>query len=493
MTATATVADPRGTVRAGPAHGHPRRPEGACTIAAMRSPSDLARLFDGRLDGSGDAARPLTALATDSREVLAGGAFIALRGEADDGHRFVAAAAERGAALAVVDAAWSAPEGAAAPPLLLRVDDTAAALRRACETVLRETGAHVVGITGSVGKTTGKELIARLLTGSVEVAWTPGNLNTWTGIPLTVLSLDGPCDAFVCEMAMSARGEIRDLCAFTHPRTGVLLNVGVSHIELLGSQEAIADAKAELLDALPPDGLAVLNADDEHVRRVASRSAAAPVWFGMRSPDAQYTARDVVSRGIDGTTFTLCTPEGEAPVHMRVPGTHVAVDALAAAAVAAHLGVTLAQIAERLEAFEAPVQRGRILTGVRGARIYDDSYNSAPQSLAAALDTLGATPAKRRIAVLGDMLELGSHGPMAHRQAGRHAAQVATTLIAVGDQAFTTVAAALAAGMDPEEAMQARSVEEAIEMARARCDADTAVLVKASHGLHLERVVEALT
>jgi UDP-N-acetylmuramoyl-tripeptide--D-alanyl-D-alanine ligase len=200
----------------------------------------------------------------------------------------------------------------------------------------------------------------------------------------------------------------------------------------------------------------------------------------------------VAARGIDGTGFTLVGPDGSAPAQLRVPGTHVVVDALAAAAVAAQFGIGVAEVAERLAGFEAPPQRGRIHQGLNGARIYDDSYNSSPTSLAAALDTLGATSAKRRVAVLGDMLELGSHTAMSHRQAGRHAAQVATTLIAVGDQAYTTVAAALAAGMDPEEAFAARSVEEAIEVARTRCDGDAAVLVKASHGMHLENVVEAL-
>jgi UDP-N-acetylmuramoyl-tripeptide--D-alanyl-D-alanine ligase len=458
----------------------------------MHSPSDLARLFGGRLEGTGDAAEPLAGLATDSREVVAGGGFVALRGESDDGHRFVAAAASQGALLAVVDAAWTPPAEAAVPPLLLRVADTAAALRSACERRLAELGAHVVGVTGSVGKTTGKELIATVLDGSVRVGRTPGNLNTWTGIPLAVLGLEAPVDVFVGEMAMSARGEIRDLCAFTHPRTGVLLNVGVSHIELLGSQEAIADAKAELLEALPADGLAVLDGDDAQVRRVSSRSSAHVVWFGLQSPDAQFRAADVVARGIDGTSFTLVGPDSSATVQLRVPGTHVVLDALAAAAVASRFGVGVAEVAQRLAGFEAPPQRGRVLVGLRGARIYDDSYNSAPNSLAGALDTLGATRAKRRVAVLGDMLELGSHTGMAHRMAGRHAAQVATTLIAVGEQAYPTVAAALAAGMEPEEAFAARSVEHAIEIARSCCDGDTAVLVKASHGMHLERVVEGL-
>jgi len=461
------------------------------TIGAMHSPTDLARLFGGRLDGGGERDRPLAGLSSDSREVVPGGGFVALRGESDDGHRFVGAATAAGAALAVVDEAFTAPpEGA--PPLLLRVPDTAAALRAACERHLLELGCHVVGITGSAGKTTGKELCALVLGGSLRVARTPGNLNTWTGIPLSALALEAPLDVFVCEMAMSAPGEIRDLTTFTHPRTGVLLNVGLSHIELLGSQEAIADAKAELLEALPENGLAVCNADDEQVRRVTQRTRARVAWFGMNAAEAQFRAVDVDARGIDGTTFTLVGPDGSAPARLRVPGAHVVVDALAAAAVASEFGIGVAEVARRLEEFEAPPQRGRVVRGVRGARIYDDSYNSSPASLEAALRTLGATRAKRRIAVLGDMLELGSYTAMAHRQAGRQASQFATTLIAVGEQAFTTVAAALAAGMAPEEAFAARSVEHAVEIARARCDSDTAVLVKASHGAALERVVEAL-
>ena len=471
-----------------------RDPVGASpldTIAAMHSPTDLARLFGGRLDGTGDRARPLAALGSDSREVVPGGGFVALRGEADDGHRFIGAATAAGAALAVVAEDWPAPpEGA--PPLLLRVPDTAAALRRAAEAWLAELGCHVVGVTGSVGKTTAKELCALLLGGRLHVEKTPGNLNTWTGVPLSVLALQPPVDAFVCEMAMTARGEIRDLASFTHPRTGMLLNVGVSHIELLGSQEAIADAKAELLEALPADGVAVCNADDEHVRRVAARTPARIVWFGMESPDAQVRATGVQAKGIDGTSFTLHTTDGSAPAHLKVPGTHVVVDALAAAAVAGQFGIGVAEIAERLAQFEAPPQRGRVLAGCNGARIYDDSYNSSPQSLAAALDTLAATAVKHRVAVLGDMLELGSHTAMAHRQAGRHAARVAETLIAVGDNAYTVVSAALAAGMEPEHAFAARSVDEATRIAREHCDADTAVLVKASHGVALERIVEAL-
>lgn len=461
------------------------------TMTAMHSPSDLARLFGGRLEGSGDPARALAGLATDSREVVPGGGFVAVRGTADDGHRFVGAATAAGAALAVVAEDWTAPpEGA--PPLLLRVADTAAALRAACERRLAELGCHVVGITGSVGKTTAKELCAHVLQGSVRVARTPGNLNTWTGIPLTVLGLEPPVDAFVCEMAMSARGEIGDLCSFTHPRTGVLLNVGVAHIELLGSQEAIADAKAELLEALPDDGVAVCNADDEHVCRVSARTRAAVQWFGVQSPDATFRAAGVRGEGIDGTRFTLIGPDGSAPAQLRVPGTHVVMDALAAAAVASSLGIGVAQVAERLQSFESPPQRGRVLRGAGGARIYDDSYNSSPQSLQAALETLGATKAKRRMAVLGDMLELGAHTGMAHRTAGRQAAALATTLIAVGDQAYTMFSAALAAGMEPEECFAVGSVEDAVRIARERCDADTAVLVKASHGMALERVVAGL-
>jgi UDP-N-acetylmuramoyl-tripeptide--D-alanyl-D-alanine ligase len=453
----------------------------------LLTPADLARLVAGRLEGAGEPSAPLASIETDSRKVRPGAAFVALPGERMDGHAYVAAAAAAGAALAVV--AEGRELCGAQPPLLLRVPDTAAALRRACRARLDELGCTVVGVTGSVGKTTAKELCALALDGLA--AATPGNLNTWTGIPLSVLALIPPVGVFVAEMAMSARGEIRDLCGFTRPRTGVLLNVGLSHVELLGSLAAIAEAKAELLESLPADGAAVCNADDPEVRRVAARSPAPVTWFGLDSA-AEYRAVDVVDAGLEGMRCRLVGPDGSAPLRLRVPGLHTVRNACAAAAVAGRHGVGIAETAERLAAFEAPPQRGVVSRGVEGAMILDDSYNASPASVAAALAVLAGSGAARRLAVLGDMLELGDHAADAHAEAGRQAARAATALIAVGEHAPLMVEAAVEAGMPRESATVAGDVDEAARLARAQCATGTVVLVKASHGVALERVVEQL-
>ncbi len=459
------------------------------TISAMRlTPADLARLFGGRLEGAGEPSAPLAAIETNSRRVGPGAAFVALPGEQLDGHAYVAAAAAAGAALAVVDEGRALPDGH--PPLLLRVPDTALALRRACTARLAELGCAVVGVTGSVGKTSAKELCALAL-GGRDAAATPGNLNTWTGIPLSVLALTPPVAIFVAEMAMSAPGEIRDLCAFTRPTTGVVLNVGLSHVELLGSVAAIADAKAELLESLPASGAAVCNADDPEVRRIAARSPAPVTWFGLDA-DADYRAVDIESQRLAGSTCRLVGPDGSALLRLRVPGLHTVRNACAAAAVAGRHGVGIAEAAERLAAFEAPPQRGVTIRGAGGATILDDSYNASPASLAAALEVLAQSGAPRRVAVLGDMLELGDHAGPAHAEAGRQAARAATALIAVGEHALLMVEAAVAAGMPGDRARVAGDVEEAARLARAECDACTVVLVKASHGAALERVVESL-
>jgi len=461
------------------------------TMEAMAlTATELARLTGGRLDGAAPLG-PLPGLVADSRELTAGGAFWALRGEQADGHAFVADAAARGASLAVVDERWPATPGAR-PAALLRVDDTTAALRRSCSARLAELGCTVVAVTGSVGKTTAKELIAHVLGGRLRAGRTAGNLNTWTGVPLSVLRLEAPLDVFVAELAMTAPGEIAALAAMTHPRLGVLLNVGLSHLELLGSPEAIAAAKAELLAALPADGAAVCNADDPVVRRLAASSPAPVRWFGLDAADAAFTARDIRADGLRGSRFTLCVPSGSLPAELPVPGRHLVLAACAAVAVADALGVDLAAAAERLSSFVAPPQRGVVRVGARGATVYDDSYNSAPASLAAAFEVLASSGAARRVAVIGDMLELGEETVTAHEGAGREAAAAATVLIAVGEQAGRMVAAAVAAGLPAERAHVAADVDEAAMLALAECSPQTAVLVKASHGVALERVVARL-
>ncbi len=449
----------------------------------------LARLLGGRLEAAEGAGLDVTGLLSNSRAVTHGSGFVALPGERMDGHAFVAEAAHRGAVLAVVGEGFAA--GPEAPPLLIRVPDTARALRAACRRRIEELGCAVVGVTGSVGKTTAKEMCALALAGR-PTARTPGNLNTWTQIPLFVLGLEPPVERLVVEMAMTAPGEIADLASFTAPRVGLLLNIGLAHIGRLGSEEAIALAKAELLDALPPEGTAVLNADDERVVDVASRSRAPVAWFGIVSPTAAWRLEDIEPGGLLGGRAWLVGPDGRAELRLRVPGRHLMVDAAAAAAVAAACGVGIAEAAERLGEFTAADHRGRVIPGRSGSTIIDDAYNSSPKSLAAALEVLAGSGAPRRLAIIGDMLELGERTQAAHRAAGRLAAGAATLLIAVGDQGGTVGAAAVAAGLPASAVAYARDADGAADLAGSRLEPGTVVLVKASRGLGLDRVVERL-
>ncbi|MGO8686939.1 MAG: UDP-N-acetylmuramoyl-tripeptide--D-alanyl-D-alanine ligase [Candidatus Dormibacteria bacterium] len=449
----------------------------------------LADLLGGRLEAPPGARLDIPDLASDSRLVVPGGGFIALPGEEMDGHAFVADAARRGAALAVVGEGFGAGPGA--PPLLIRVADPAAALRAAGSRRLAELGATVVGVTGSVGKTTAKEMCALALSGR-PTARTLGNLNTWTQIPLQILKLEPPVERLVVEMGMTAPGEIADLAGFTHPRVGLLLNVGQAHIGRLGSEEAIADAKAELLDALPADGVAILNADDPRVVRLEGRSRAPVRWFGEASPAAAWRIQDVEAGGVLEIRATLVAPDGRARLRLRAPGRHLLLDAVAAVAVAAALGVGIVEAAGRLGEFAPAEHRGRILPGRAGSTLIDDSYNSSPSSLAAALTVLRESGAPERLAIIGDMLELGDRTVAAHREAGRRAAAAATRLIAVGGQAGIVAGSAVAAGMPRAAVQQAEDAERAADLAVPHLGPETVVLVKASRGIGLDEAVERL-
>ena len=460
-----------------------------CDHPAVLRTDTLADLLGGRLEAPPGARLEIPDLVSDSRLVIPGGGFVALPGEEMDGHAFVADAARRGAALAVVGEGFDG--GSETPPQLIRVGDTATALRTAGERRLAQLGATVVGVTGSVGKTTAKEMCALALAGR-PTARTPGNLNTWTQIPLLILKLEPPVERLVVEMGMTAPGEIADLAAFTHPAVGLLLNVGQAHIGRLGSEEAIADAKAELLDALPADGAAVLNADDPRVVQLEARTRAPIRWFGEASRAAAWRVEDVEAGGVLGSRATLVGPDGRAPLELRAPGRHLLLDAVAAAAVASALGVGIVEAAGRLGEFAPAEHRGRILPGRGGSTLIDDSYNSSPTSLSAALEVLRESGAPERLAIIGDMLELGDRTLASHREAGRRAAAAATRLIAVGGQAEIVAGSAVAAGMPRAAVEQAEDAERAADLAVGLLHPGTVVLVKASRGIGLEEVVERL-
>jgi UDP-N-acetylmuramoyl-tripeptide--D-alanyl-D-alanine ligase len=437
------------------------------------------------LSGSPEAV--FSALFTDSREVKPGGLFVALRGEQQDGHGFIPQAIERGAAGIICE---RPPEGALSQAVV-QVADSRQALLDITADRLRRQAVPVVAITGSAGKTTTKDLIAHVLGRRLRVHKSEGNLNTYTGIPMTVFRMDPRDRVLVVEYAMSKAGEIRELTTAAPPSIGVVLNVGLAHVGRLGSIEAVAAAKRELVEGLAPSGLAVLNADDPRVRAM-SIVARRFTLYGFAG-DSIIRAEKIRLHGLEGSSFTLLTPRGKADVYIRLPGQHSVSNALAAAAVAHEFEFDAPAIASALHGFVPPSRRMNIVTGRGGATVIDDSYNASPGSMQAALQVLRLAPkGALRIAVLGDMLELGDHAERAHEEVGSIAGKSADVLIAVGEHAARMVQSARRAGMPADKALVADGADEAVAALTQFLGPRSQVLVKGSRGMRLERVVEKI-
>jgi UDP-N-acetylmuramoyl-tripeptide--D-alanyl-D-alanine ligase len=410
--------------------------------------------------------------------------FFALRDQRD-GHEFVADAFAHGARAAVVEHAVEAPEDA----LLVEVSQPLHALRRLAE-VLRD--AHpipAVGITGNVGKTTTKEATAAALGARYRVLRTAASFNNEIGVPLTFLRLEPTHEVAVIELGFYVPGEIADLCRLVRPRIGIITEIPAIpvHFARTPSVEAIAAGKAELIASLPDDGTALLNADSPRVRALASRTRARVVLFG-ESEDAQLRATDVRAEGLAGLRFTA-RYEGEGvAVAVPIPGRQLVPAALAALGAAHALGVPLAEAAVGLQTLEQPAHRMEVRRG-SGVTVIDDSYNASPAAVEAAFAVLRDVKG-RRIAVLGDMLELGSFSADAHDAAGRDAARSTDILIGIGELARTTVEAARAAGLS--EAYWASGPGEALVMLRRVQRPGDTILVKGSHSLALDRLADAL-
>lgn len=418
----------------------------------------------------------------DSRLARPGDLFFALRGERHDGHDFVAQAAAAGATGAIVERPVAVPDGVA----LFHVRDPLEALQRLAAHRRDRHDVRVVGVTGSVGKTTGKELIAAVLGRRFSVLKNEANLNTEIGLPLTLLDLTGGHERAVLEMAMHARGEIGLLCRIARPQVGVVTNIGPVHLERLGSLGAIAAAKAELVESLPGDGVAILNGDDPRTAALAARTRARRLLYGQ-SPQCQVRGDELVSHGLDGISFRLTCGEASAAVSTPLPGRHHLYPCLAAAAVAFSEGISLAEITDSLAAAR-PALRLRVLPGPNGSTIIDDSYNASPLSMTAALDLLAELPG-RRIALLGEMRELGSAEEQGHRAVGERAAASADLLFVIGERARPLAEGAEAAGRTPR---LLESKEQAAELLRRELRAGDHLLVKSSRALALDTVVEAL-
>ena len=458
------------------------------TVAAVAAPSGLAwaAVVAGTAGTAvGTPTQTLTGVSIDSRTLSPGQLFFAIQGPRFDGHEYLHDAMARGAAAAVVHRDVASPEGLP----LVRVTDTTRALGDLARQVRRAASLPVVVITGSAGKTTTKEMTASLLGVRGSVLKTEGNLNNHYGLPLTLLRLEAEHAFAVLELGMSAPGELRVLSGIAEPDVAVITNVGPAHLEFFASVDAIAAAKAEVLEGLRPGGLAVLNGDDARLRRVGERVRQRVVWFGR---DRRH---DVAAENWQGTPFGMrfdLRLEGrKVDVALPLAGPHFVMDFLAAAAVAHALGVSLEAIATAATTLRAVRHRGDVRRLEQGVTLIDDCYNSSPDALDAALVALSLAGPRRRVAVLGDMLELGPRGPELHRAAGEHAARSADLLVAVGPLAQGFLEGARRGGL-PESALVSFEDAAAAQAAVTLLAPRDAVLVKGSRGVHLESVVEAI-
>ena len=418
--------------------------------------------------------------AIDSRELQQGQGFIALKGEEVDGNDYVGDALANGAAIVVCEC--DPPQGVTA----VKVRDSRQALAALAGWWRQELGTRAVGVTGSVGKTTTKEITADVLQSRAPVLRNQANWNTDIGVPLTLLRLTSDHRWAVLEMAMRGAGQIRQLARIAQPAVGVVTNVGQVHAELLGSVDAIAWAKSELIQELPEDGLAVLNAEDPRVSAMDKKARCPVTRYGFRS-SADVRAAEIQTDGLDGLAFRLEAGEERQPVRLKLPGRHNALNATAAAAVAIGEGFSLMEIAAALEKVEP--YRLRQVSGPNGSLILDDTYNASPASMRAALDLLREVPG-RHVAVIGDMRELGQYEEDAHADVGVYAAERAEVIVGVGEKAKAIVDAAREAGHPAAHAYLSKS--DAVEDLRKNLKAGDVVLVKASRALELETVVSAL-
>jgi UDP-N-acetylmuramoyl-tripeptide--D-alanyl-D-alanine ligase len=356
-------------------------------------------------------------------------------------------------------------------------------------------GALVVGVTGSTGKTCTKDFVAAVLGRRMRVVASPASFNNEVGLPLTILSASWDTEALVCEMGSRGPGHIRLLCDVARPQVGVVTNVGVAHMELFGSPDVLRDAKAELPEALPSEGAAILNADDPVVRSYASRTRAQAVTYGVADIEAQVRATDVsLDRTTGRAAFVLVTPAGRVAVSLPVPGEHMVPNALAAAAVGWHAGLDPEEIGRGLAAAEISAGRMEVFETPDGSRVVDDAYNANPASMAAALKAARWMAGDGRcIAVLGHMAELGPMSAGEHERAGELVARLGIEeLITVGAGARLIAVGAEREGVEPERIHRSGDAEEAITQLRRILRPGDLVLIKASRVERLERVAEAL-
>ena len=431
-----------------------------------------------------EGAEEVASVTTDSRSVPSGSLFVPIVGEKFDGHRFIGAALDSGAA-GVLCA--KLPQDLRPDKFYIKVADTRLALKDLARHYREKFAIPVVQITGSVGKTTTKDMIAAVLAQKYRVLKTAENFNNDIGVPLTLLQLDHSHQAAVIETGMNHFGEIRYLGEMVQPDIAVISNIGDAHIEFLGSREGILKAKAEILENLRPGGTVILNGDD------ALLNTLTPPFETLRCGQGEncaYRVTEIADHGVDGITCCLTTPRGEYHLTIPAPGEHMVYSASMAAAIGEKLGLTAAEIARGVACYAPTGSRMRVLRLAEERTVLDDCYNANPQSVTAALEILAKTDCAQRVAVLGDMGELGELTAQAHYNMGALAVMLGIDLvIAIG-----THAARIAEGVECSggQVQHFATKEEALPTIRAQLTPQTAMLIKASHAMRFGQLVEAL-
>jgi UDP-N-acetylmuramoyl-tripeptide--D-alanyl-D-alanine ligase len=457
-------------------------------------------------------ALPLSGVVIDSRQVTTGSLFVALPGEQTDGHLYLAESFKRGALVALaedkalglgLEADFIFPDGhvesrgeGIKPPLVFLAHRSATALQQLAGYWRSRLPVQVVAVTGSVGKTTTKETISNVLSTRFDTLHSEGNLNNELGLPLTLLRLTQRHQRAVLEMGMYDLGEISELCRIAQPRIGVVTNVGPTHLERLGSLDTIAAAKSELVQALPSEsegGVAILNADDDRVRAMASMTRARVFLYGLSS-SCDLWADDIVSEGLEGISFRLHYGSDSLKVRVPMLGRHSVHTALRAAAVGLMESLSWGEIVSGLQRVHGQL-RLMVVPGLRDTTIVDDTYNASPVSMLAALNLLDdiANSEHRAIAVLGDMLELGAYEEEGHRVVGGRAARVTQKLVTVGPRARWIADAAILSGMPQADVYQTETNQDALAVLQGLIRPKDIILVKGSRGQAMEAIVDGLS
>ena len=441
--------------------------------------------FAGAVVSSGDGKRFIDKISTDSRTLKRGELFVALRGENFDGHNFVESAAKAGAAGAIVDSTWKGkvPENFA----LILAEDPLQAYQKLAANYRRSLSLKVVAITGSNGKTSTKDFAAAVLARGFRVTKTGGNFNNHVGLPRTILEATSQDEVAVWEIGMNHPGEVAALAKLAAPDVAILTNIGVAHIEFMGSREAIAVEKGALVEAVDAQGTVILNADDPFTASIAARARAKVILAGTT---AGMIRASEISQSGSGTDFTMLEGAHRCRAQLPVPGLHMVQNAMLAVAAGRVFGLSLEDCAAGLVA--APLTKARLqIKEIHGVHFIDDTYNANPESMKAALRTLVELDADgKRIAVLGEMGELGSESERGHREVGETAATFGIDqLITIGDLGELIARAAQAGGLEKTTAV--RSTSEAAELLGEIAEPGDLILVKGSRSARTERVIEA--